>query len=71
MRTLARSTQVNKDQARVSERAREQVQGKIKDSMLLGLRYLQSLLEAFNNDFDETAKFVKENNTKAKALPTP
>ena len=70
MQTLAKNTQANKDQARVSERAREQVQGKLKGSMIMGLRYLQSALEAFNNDFDEAAKFVKENNTKAKALPT-
>jgi hypothetical protein len=70
MNTLAKCNQANKDQARVSERAREQVQGKLKGSMIQGLRYLQSALEAFDDNFDEATKFVKENNTKAKALST-
>ena len=70
MQTLAKSTQANKEQARVSERAREQVKGKLKGSILMGLRYLQTAAEAFDNDFDAATKFVKENNAKAKALPT-
>jgi hypothetical protein len=70
MQTLAKNTQANKDRARISERAREQVKGKLKDSILMGLRYLQTAAEAFDNDFDAATKFVKENNAKAKALPT-